>query len=121
MFKGATRQPWQVMENADLFVMNSRFEGFPNALLEAMGVGLPCVAADCPSGPREISRDGRDAILFAPRDLEGMRTHLDSLMADHPRREELGRQARASVSERYSLTSVLKRWEALLASIEARP
>lgn len=120
-FKGATRQPWGAMAGADLFVMNSRFEGFPNALLEAMGVGLPCVAADCPSGPREISQDGLDARLFAPGDLESMRTQLQALMSDATARERLGRQARESVSRRYSLDSVLARWDSLLASVASKP
>jgi glycosyltransferase involved in cell wall biosynthesis len=119
-FKGPTRQPWRVMEDADLFVMNSRFEGFPNALLEAMGVGLPCVTADCPSGPREISREGQDALLFAPGDLESMRDHLRKLMDDATARERLGQQARKSVSQRYSLESVLTRWDSLLASVASK-
>ncbi len=119
-FKGPTRQPWLAMEDADLFVMNSRFEGFPNALLEAMGVGLPCVAADCPSGPREISREGQDALLFAPDDLDTMRRHLHTLMDDIAARERLGRQARTSVSQRYSLESVLARWDSLLSTVASQ-
>ena len=120
LLKGPTRAPWQVMAQSDAFVMNSRFEGFPNALLEAMGVGLPCLAADCPSGPREISRDGQDACLFAPGDLDGLLAQLDALMSDAANRQRLGQQARASVSERYSRVSVMARWNALLASVMAK-
>lgn len=115
--RGRSESPWQVMSQADIFVMNSQFEGFPNALLEAMAVGLPCVAAACPSGPREITNDGRDALIFAPGDTDGLREGLERLMANADLRTSLGRQARASVLARYSLASVLQRWDDLIAAV----
>lgn len=115
--RGLTETPWEVMSQADTFVMNSRYEGFPNALLEAMAVGLPCVAAACPSGPREISNDGRDALIFEPGDTEGLRLALMRLMADGDLRASLGRQARASVLSRYSIAAVLKRWDEIFAMV----
>jgi GalNAc-alpha-(1->4)-GalNAc-alpha-(1->3)-diNAcBac-PP-undecaprenol alpha-1,4-N-acetyl-D-galactosaminyltransferase len=59
--RGKTTEPWKVMADADAFAMTSKHEGFPNALLEAMGTGLACIATDCPSGPREITCNGSDA------------------------------------------------------------
>lgn len=115
--KGQSIEPWQVMAKADAFVMNSRFEGFPNAMLEAMGVGLPCVVADCPSGPRDISADGRDALLFSPGDFQGFRAALAQIMGDSDLRLMLGKQARAAVVERYSLEAVLKTWDGLFAEV----
>lgn len=115
--RGRSQTPWQVMAQADVFVMNSRYEGFPNALLEAMAVGLPCVAAACPSGPREISNDGRDALLFPPGDVEGLRQALMRLMASAELRASLGQQARASVLARYSMAAVLQRWDDLIATV----
>jgi glycosyltransferase involved in cell wall biosynthesis len=105
------------MAQADAFVMNSRYEGFPNALLEAMAVGLPCVAAACPSGPREISNDGRDALLFEPGDTEGLRQALMHLMSSADFRAALGQQARTSVLGRYSLAAVMKHWDDLIAAV----
>ena len=120
-FMGITSEPARVMAAADAFVMGSRHEGFPNALLEAMSAGLPCLATDCPSGPREISRDGADALLVPLNDEPAFTDALASLMDDASLRAALGRRASASIRERYSLESVLARWDQLFAEVVRRP
>lgn len=117
--KGATETPWKVMAGADVFVMVSAYEGFPNALLEAMGIGLPCIAFDCPSGPREISHDGRDALLVPLNDHAGLVAALARLMGDASLREALGRQARESVSRRFSLRGVMTTWDGFFREVGA--
>lgn len=51
---GAKSNPYKYMYNADIFVLTSLYEGFPNVLVEAMSVGLPIVSVDCKSGPKEL-------------------------------------------------------------------
>jgi GalNAc-alpha-(1->4)-GalNAc-alpha-(1->3)-diNAcBac-PP-undecaprenol alpha-1,4-N-acetyl-D-galactosaminyltransferase len=114
---GRSNDPWQVMAGVDAFVMASSYEGFPNALLEAMGIGLPCVAADCPSGPREISHDGLNAVLFQPGDAVGLIDALARLFSNKTERMALGQRARSSVFERYSLRAVRETWDDLFAAV----
>jgi len=114
---GSTREPWKVMAHADAFVMASLYEGFPNAMLEAMGVGLACVATDCPSGPRELSRDGVDALLVGVNDQRGLRDALSRLMSNEELRLNLGQRARSSVEERYSIENVLAQWDKVFTAL----
>lgn len=105
---------------ADAFVMTSKYEGFPNVLVEAMAVGLPCVAFDCPSGPREISMDGQVALLVPLNDENAMAQALGRLMNGAEFRHSLGIRARNSVVERFSLDKILMQWSKLF-SVVIRP
>jgi glycosyltransferase involved in cell wall biosynthesis len=63
LFSGALANPCRVLAGASLLVLSSRWEGYPNALLEALALGVPVVATDCPHGPRELLEDGRHGRL----------------------------------------------------------
>ena len=102
---------------ADIFVLASKYEGFPMALLEAMAVGLPCVSFDCASGPREISMDGQVALLVPLNDEQALELALERLMLDADLRQTLGDQARASVIERFALDKILEQWDLLFKEI----
>jgi glycosyltransferase involved in cell wall biosynthesis len=67
-FPGFQKNPWPYVKHADLFVLSSRFEGLPNALLEVLALGVPVVATDCPGGVREIQKSVREIILVPPED-----------------------------------------------------
>lgn len=102
--------------SADLYVLTSRFEGFPNALLEAMAHGLPAVAVDCLTGPRDIIRPEVDGLLVPPNDDGALTTALHRLMTDPVTRAALA--ARASEARvRFSLDSVAASWERLFEGV----
>ncbi len=108
---GNTTEPWQVLGNAQLFALTSAYEGFPNVLLEAMALGLPCVTVDCPSGPKDLSSHGHDAVLVPADDPAALERALSELMADSRLRGILGRRAAASVRERFSMDQILDQWD----------
>jgi len=116
---GRTDAPWDELANADVFALTSAVEGFPNVLLEAMALGLPCIAFDCPSGPAEMTRDGKDALLIPMDDTAGFYDGLDRLMQDAELRTELSRRAAESVRGRYALPRVLDRWDDILKQADA--
>ncbi len=99
----------QWYERADLFVLSSRFEGFPNVLLEAMASGCACVAYDCLTGPSEIIENGKNGVLVPPESISGMAQALARVMGDAALREQLGHAAR-DVVHRFSEESVLQLW-----------
>jgi glycosyltransferase involved in cell wall biosynthesis len=100
--------------------MSSSHEGLPMALMESMAIGLPVVAFDCPSGPKELTRNGRDGLLIPPGDAQSMAVALRRLISDAPLRAELGRRAASSVRKRYSLKAVLRIWDDLFERVGAR-
>ena len=104
---------------ADVFVLPSRFEGFPNALLESMAAGLPSVAADCPTGPREIIRDGHDGLLVETEDVDALAEALSRLIGDADLRTRLG-TAGVKVTERYDPDRIHQRWDALVEEVAGR-
>jgi glycosyltransferase involved in cell wall biosynthesis len=116
---GSTRSPWDELGRASLCVLPSRREGFPGALVEAMALGRACVAFDCMSGPREISRDGEDAVLVPASDVAALSAALAELMGDPGRRAALGERAR-KVRERYHPTAIAAQWEDLFQAVLER-
>ena len=113
-FFGGVEHPYPQVAACDIFAMTSRFEGFPNALLEALVLGRPAVVYDCPSGPREMTNHGRVARLVPLNDLAEFTRALAELMADPLLRLELGDQAKTFVTQQYSLSAVIEQWYCLI-------
>jgi glycosyltransferase involved in cell wall biosynthesis len=116
---GVVRDPESWMARAAIFALTSRYEGFPNALLEAMAMGCAVVAADCDSGPRDIVRDEVDGLLVPPENVPALAAQLLRLANDAVLRASLG-SAAIAVRDRFSRPSVLRKWEKLIGEVCAR-
>jgi glycosyltransferase involved in cell wall biosynthesis len=106
------------MRDASVFVLSSRFEGFPLVLLEAMAAGLAVVSFDCPTGPGEILTDGTSGLLVPAEDVLALAAALDRIMHDESLRRRLAAAAPAAVLP-YSPRQVGRRWDELLAGEDA--
>lgn len=116
---GWQRPIWPAYANADLFVLPSRYEGFPSALLEAMAAGLAVVAVDCESGPRAIIRSDIDGVLVDNKD-EALEIGIQTCLADARLRCRLGDAAKA-VTERFGWTAMVDAYErVLMAAVNAK-
>ncbi|HSU17092.1 glycosyltransferase [Longimicrobium sp.] len=79
---GFRANPYQLMRAADVFALSSLWEGFGNVIVEAMAVGTPVVATDCPHGPAEIIRDGKSGLLIPPSDAGALAGALARVLGD---------------------------------------
>ena len=116
VFTGSLRNPFKVLRKAQLFVMGSRNEGFPMAHGEALACGVPVIATDCPSGPREMIRHNIDGLLVANQDISALATAMNNLMSDEDERQRLASKA-AEVTERFNLEKIVTEWETLIEKL----
>jgi glycosyltransferase involved in cell wall biosynthesis len=103
-------------EYADIYVMSSRFEGFPNTLIEAMSYGLPVVSYDCDTGPRDIITNEVDGLLVQQGNVFALQSTLARLMNDTELRALFASNA-LRVNERFSVNRVVMLWENLFEDV----
>lgn len=104
-----------VLQQADLFVLSSAYEGFPMSLCEAMANGVAVISTDCPTGPREIIRDGVDGILVRNDDATALEGAMRWLMADSGKRAALAGKG-PQIIERFGTERIFALWDDILLS-----
>ncbi len=116
VFVGSLQNPFKVLRQAKLFAMASRNEGFPMAHGEALACGLPVIATDCPSGPREMIRHEIDGLLVPNGDINSLAAAMEQLMSDESKRRYLADNA-IEVTQRFNLKTIIEKWEELFSQI----
>lgn len=102
---------------ASFYVMTSRFEGFGMVLIEAMACGLPCIAYDCPCGPRAIISSKEDGFLIENGNESDYVKAIETLIESATLRREMGKKAKLS-SERYDIDPIMQTWNQLFIGIK---
>jgi glycosyltransferase involved in cell wall biosynthesis len=118
-FAGAQFDVNRYYRSAQLFCLPSRWEGFPNALAEAMAFGLPTVGLSGCAGINNLIEDGRTGLLAPVAEANGLAEALALLMADPCRRVTMGAAARTAIAD-YAPTAVFDRWEVLFKQAALR-
>ena len=101
------------MKYADIFVLPSRYEGFPNVLTEAMSIGLPVIASNCDSGPAEIVDDGLDGILVPAENPIALAKSISDLISQPKKRNTLANNA-VNIAKKFNNEMTLKKWNIVI-------
>ena len=115
-FVGRVNDVPQYYQQASCFVLTSHAEGFAMVLLEAMTFALPMIAFDVKAGVRESIIDGETGFVVPDDDIDTFADRLALLMRDDALRSRMSQAARASMA-RFTTSSILDQWEALLRSL----
>jgi glycosyltransferase involved in cell wall biosynthesis len=107
IFHGYKRDFLSILSSASIFVLPSYYEGFPNALLEAMSVPLACISSDCVAGPREIIKDGENGLLYETGNVEELYAKLQLLISDSELQVRIRNQA-LNVRDEYSSEKIFR-------------
>lgn len=116
-FLGFRNDVQSLMSKSTIFAFPSLFEGFPNALLEAMAVGMPCISNNCPTGPAEIIQDGINGFLIDIGDSQEFIDKLSKLMTNPQLRSQISQEAK-KIKSIYSIDFIIKKLELFIFNIE---
>lgn len=109
---GAKQNVWDLILDAECFVLSSWYEGMPNALLEAMCLGLPCVSTRV-SGAKDLIKNGYNGLLIDVNDTQSMAKAFHLLAEDKQKRKELGENA-VKIFDILQLKTISSKWITLL-------
>lgn len=113
---GAKKNVQELIADAELFVMSSDYEGFPNALLEAMSIGLPVISTDFSTGIARELIESENGLIVPVGDQEAMTKAIAELLSDDERRARMGKCNRAKC-EKFYIPQIIEKWEDAIKSI----
>ncbi len=118
MLMGRSNKLYNVYKESDLYVMSSDYEGLPNALSEAMAIGLPCISTDCKTGPRDLIDDQINGFLVPCGDSQQLAKKIKEVFSlSCEKQKELGKNARQKINDFCSEKNSLERLINLIENI----
>lgn len=119
---GHCRNPFSLMSRADLFLLSSDYEGLPNALIEAQGLGLPAISTNCPYGPDEIIEHGVTGLLTPVGDERAMSEAILKLLQAPVLRQRMGEAAKRRARRLFDVGPITRQWEdVIVRAISSNP
>lgn len=115
LLPGTTKNISSVLIKSDLFIFPSRYEGFPNALCEAMAMGLPVIVSNC-SGNNDIVQECVDGRIFPIGDVEALVQIADELLNDFNQRKQLSHNAK-NITQRFNASHIFSQWDDIISNI----
>ncbi|UZO80241.1 glycosyltransferase family 4 protein [Aquimarina sp. ERC-38] len=114
---GYTNKVQNFMQESEVFILSSRYEGLPMVLLEAMSQGMACTAYDCITGPSDIITDGYDGILIENQNQKAMRDSLIQLI-ENPDKRLVLRENSVKIVDKFSIEEIGQKWEKLFKELK---
>ncbi len=112
-FVGFQLNPYAWLHKADIFVLSSDYEGFPNVILEAMACGIPVISTDCPSGPNEIIINGQNGILVPIEDEKALAEATLKLLTNDNLRTKFSEEGKKK-AQTLSIDKILPQYEEVI-------
>jgi len=119
IFKGTSADLKKTFLDYSIYALTSNYETFPMVLLEALSVGLPVVAYDCPTGPSRILKNNEDSYLIPYKNINIFVDKISILMADEKLRKEMGNKAVRNV-QRFAIEKVMGQWKNLFNELKIK-
>jgi glycosyltransferase involved in cell wall biosynthesis len=110
---GNTTKPMEWINSAKLFVLSSRYEGFPNVLAEAMSSGMASISTDCPWGPSELIESGKNGLLVPVDSSKELAQAIEALLNNPSQQNMFGKSA-VEKMEAFSRSKILEMWDSAL-------
>ncbi|CAK8582482.1 glycosyltransferase [Priestia megaterium] len=109
-FKGRVSNVIEALISTDLFVLSSTYEGMPNALMEAMAVGLPCISTDCPTGPKDLIQNMKNGILVKSNDVSELVSAINYCIENPLFCKQVGRAANRKMKEEFQTNIIVDKF-----------
>ncbi|WP_299799160.1 glycosyltransferase family 4 protein [uncultured Maribacter sp.] len=117
IFTGFCENIEELMQNSQIFILSSQYEGLPMVLMEALSNGMSCIAYDCISGPRDLITDNKNGLLIENQNAKLMRDGILKLINDDNLRKKLAENSPLSV-DKYSVENIMQQWKDLILKID---